>query len=212
MTTQQPPTSQRPPWTQLSRRGVLRIGVGGTAAAIAYHASALDLLAQEQQGYAVFNVTDGRTIEAIVERIWPESDTPGAVEIGVPRYIDNALIGAYQHKQLDYHKGLRNLDAAARRMHGTVFAALEPDQQTALLESMENDELDEFDEGEGSEFFSTIHQHTMEGLFADPIYGGNKDMAAWRAVGYPGPFYAISEQSQQSFEPLDLPMQSITDL
>jgi gluconate 2-dehydrogenase gamma chain len=61
-------------------------------------------------------------------------------------------------------------------------------------------------------FFALVHAHTMEGLFADPIYGGNRDFAGWRAVGYPGAYYVYTEEEQQSFEPLDKPFQSIADL
>ena len=61
-------------------------------------------------------------------------------------------------------------------------------------------------------FFNLVRTHTMEGLFADPIYGGNRDFAGWRAVGYPGPYYVYTEEEQQSFEPLDKPFQSIADL
>ena len=35
-------------------------------------------------------------------------------------------------------------------------------------------------------FFNTLRTHTMEGMFADPVYGGNKDFAGWRLVGFPG--------------------------
>lgn len=62
------------------------------------------------------------------------------------------------------------------------------------------------------DFIEIARQHTMEGLFSDPVHGGNRDFAGWRAVGYPGPFYVIDEEQQQSFEPLDLPLQSVADL
>lgn len=61
-------------------------------------------------------------------------------------------------------------------------------------------------------FFETIRDHTMEGLFSDPIYGGNRNFAGWRAVGYPGAYYLYTAEEQQSFEPLDKPFQSVADL
>lgn len=60
-------------------------------------------------------------------------------------------------------------------------------------------------------FVALVRTHTMEGLFSDPIYGGNADFAGWAAVGYPGPYYVYTEEEQQSFEPLDKPFQSIAD-
>ncbi|HEV2128826.1 MAG TPA: gluconate 2-dehydrogenase subunit 3 family protein [Thermomicrobiales bacterium] len=62
------------------------------------------------------------------------------------------------------------------------------------------------------EFMSLVLTHTMEGLFSDPVYGGNRDFAGWRAVGYPGAHYLYTEEEQQSFEPLNKPIQSLADL
>jgi gluconate 2-dehydrogenase gamma chain len=62
------------------------------------------------------------------------------------------------------------------------------------------------------EFLNVVRVHTMEGLFSDPSYGGNRDFAGWRAVGYPGPYVFYGEEEQQSMEPLDQPLQSIADL
>ena len=58
-------------------------------------------------------------------------------------------------------------------------------------------------------FFNLVLTHTMEGLFSDPIYGGNRDFAGWRAVNYPGAHYVYTEEEQQNFEPLDKPFASI---
>ena len=63
-----------------------------------------------------------------------------------------------------------------------------------------------------SDFLDIVRVHTMEGLFSDPVYGGNRDFAGWAAVGYPGPYYVYTEEQQQSFEPLNLPFQSVADL
>jgi gluconate 2-dehydrogenase gamma chain len=35
-------------------------------------------------------------------------------------------------------------------------------------------------------FFEALYQSAMEGFFADPIYGGNRNKVSWRMVGYPG--------------------------
>jgi len=52
------------------------------------------------------------------------------------------------------------------------------------------------------EFFTTVRTHTMEGMFADPVYGGNRDFAGWRLVGFPGaqPVFTSSDmQNRQAF-------------
>ena len=53
---------------------------------------------------------------------------------------------------------------------------------------------------------------TMEGFFADPIYGGNRDMAAWKMVGYPGLPATYREDIKNYFgKKYDKPPQSIAD-
>jgi len=37
-------------------------------------------------------------------------------------------------------------------------------------------------------FFDMLLKMTVEGFFADPVYGGNRDMAAWRMIGFPGAY------------------------
>jgi hypothetical protein len=61
-------------------------------------------------------------------------------------------------------------------------------------------------------FLNVMLTHTIEGLFADPAYGGNRDKEVWRSLNYGGPYYVHTEEQQTSFEPLDLPIQSIADL
>lgn len=62
------------------------------------------------------------------------------------------------------------------------------------------------------EFIDIVRVHVMEGLFSDPVYGGNRGFGGWSAVGYPGPYVVYTAEQQESFEPLNLPMQSIADL
>lgn len=37
-----------------------------------------------------------------------------------------------------------------------------------------------------SQFFNQLLRNTREGYFADPVYGGNRDMAGWKMIGFPG--------------------------
>ena len=56
-------------------------------------------------------------------------------------------------------------------------------------------------------FFNTVRTHTMEGMFADPIYGGNRDFAGWRLVGFPGaqPEFTVADmQSDKAFTRLPI--------
>lgn len=205
-------TNQRAPWMALSRRRLLQTGAAGAGALVLQRAMALDALAQPAlDGYAYFTSSDARTMAAIANRLWPQTDTPGAEELGAVIFVDRALLRD-EDLQVDFHDGLEMLNAAAQQQHGRSFANLSAEQQDQLLTSMQEGELAGDETGQGPYLFDLMHKLTMEGLFADPVYGGNRDFGGWRQVGYPGPFYIISEEQQQSFEPLDMPLQSITDL
>ena len=125
-----------------------------------------------------------RTLEAAMDRIVPPDEGPGAWEAGTGRY----LLRQFEHDLVDtvpaYRLGLDALDAEAEAAQGRGFAELEAEAQDALLARLES--------GEGTadwlvppaRFFTLLVRHTMEGYYADPGNGGNKDGAAWRLVGY----------------------------
>ncbi|HYH11198.1 MAG TPA: gluconate 2-dehydrogenase subunit 3 family protein [Thermomicrobiales bacterium] len=62
-------------------------------------------------------------------------------------------------------------------------------------------------------FLQIFRTHTIEGLFADPVYGGNRDKRVWADLHYGGPYYVHTEEQQLTMDsPLDIPIQSIVDL
>jgi gluconate 2-dehydrogenase gamma chain len=62
-------------------------------------------------------------------------------------------------------------------------------------------------------FLQLFRTHTIEGLFADPVYGGNRDKQVWADLRYGGPYYVHTEEQQLTMDsPLDIPIQSIVDL
>ena len=149
-------------------------------------------------GYgAFFNDTDAETVTAFTERLMPgATGKPGARDAGVLNYIDLALAGAYADLQDFYRRGLAQLDVYCSKTYGGPFARLAPAQQDEVIKALEENKAGEFTWPTAQAFFNTIRTHTMEGMFADPIYGGNKDFAGWRLVGFPG--------GQQLFTPEDL--------
>jgi len=54
-------------------------------------------------------------------------------------------------------------------------------------------------------FFTMLLQNTKEGYFSDPIYGGNKDMGAWKMIGFPGAHYDYREWVSRHGEPVPFP-------
>jgi len=124
-----------------------------------------------------------RTLEAIAERIFPKTDSPGAVEIGAVDYIEIALAGDYAALLPLYRVGLRALNRLAKTKSQGQFARLDGDQQDEVLKLFESGTA-EFKRA--AEFFDTVKYHVFEGVFCEPHYGGNKNMDGWRVVGFPG--------------------------
>ena len=146
---------------------------------------------------AFLNDEDSATVAAFAERIMPGAPgKPGATDAGVLNYIDLALAGAYADLQDFYRRGLAQLDAYCRKAYGEPFAKLEAARQDEVIKALEDDKADGFVWPKAQAFFNTVRTHTMEGMFADPIYGGNKDFAGWRLIGFPG--------AQPLFTPEDL--------
>lgn len=130
-------------------------------------------------------------LAAIAERIFPTTDTPGAVEIGALYYIRIALAGDYAALLPLYRQGLRAVERHAVKRFGARFAALSADQQDLILGELEADTVPKFKKA--AEFFETVRYHVLEGVFCEPQYGGNKDMLGWRLVGFPGQQFGYAD-------------------
>jgi gluconate 2-dehydrogenase gamma chain len=152
---------------------------------------------------AFFNHDDSATVAAFTERLMPGApDKPGARDTGVLNYIDLALSGAYSDLQDFYRRGLAQLDAYCRKTYKQPFVRLEAARQDEVIAALEQGKAAGFTWPSAQEFFNTVRTHTIEGMFADPIYGGNKDFAGWRLVGFPGAqaiFTPTDMQSKQAF-------------
>ena len=150
-----------------------------------------------------FNHDDAATIAAFTERLMPGAPgKPGARDAGVLNYIDLALAGAYSDLQDFYRRGLAQLEQHCRKIHNESFVRLAAARQDEVIRTLEEGKAAEFTWPPAQEFFNTIRTHTMEGMFADPIYGGNKEFAGWRLVGFPGAqpvFTPADMQSRQAF-------------
>jgi gluconate 2-dehydrogenase gamma chain len=126
----------------------------------------------------------------------------GAHEAGVLNYIDLALAGAYADLQDFYRRGLAQLDTHCRKTYNQPFVRLDGARQDDVIRAMEEGKATEFTWPTAQDFFNTLRTHTMEGMFGDPIYGGNKDLAGWKLVGFPGaqPIFTRTDmESKQAF-------------
>jgi gluconate 2-dehydrogenase gamma chain len=177
-----------------------------------------------------FNESEARTVDAIAGRIIPgDEGDPGAREAGAVVYIDRALAGIYRQFEHLYRRGIWELELYCRGHHGGSFAELPAGVQDTVL-----DEIDaatttqmptQLQIGEGSaevrdlapgilaEFFAAIRQHTIEGTFSDPAYGGNRDEVGWKLLGFPGAQWSYSaEQMRLGFDATRIPVKALADL
>jgi gluconate 2-dehydrogenase gamma chain len=204
-----------------SRRAFL-IGTAVGAGAVAGAGLVPDALAQTQHNAAdapattaqahahggghgaFFNDDDAATVAAFAERLMPGAPgKPGARDAGVLNYIDLALAGAYADLQDFYRRGLAALDAYSRSTNNASFVKLDAAKQDEVITALEQGKATGFTWPTAQAFFNTLRTHTMEGMFADPVYGGNKDFAGWVLVGFPGaqPLFSPADmQSKDAFK------------
>jgi gluconate 2-dehydrogenase gamma chain len=128
--------------------------------------------------------TELRILECIAERIFPQTETPGALECGAVDYIQVGLDGDYADCLPLYRQGLGAVDRHARRRFAVAFTTLEGDKQDSVLADFEAGRVADFKKA--AEFFETVRYHVLEGVFCEPQYGGNRDMIGWRLVNFPG--------------------------
>jgi gluconate 2-dehydrogenase gamma chain len=160
--------------------------------------------------YLFFDSEEALFIEAACERLIPADESgPGALSAGVPIYLDKQLGGAWgagerlyrsgpwqsgtptQGYQLPFspaelfHASLRAISRDLGR--ATPFHEMSAEAQDVYLKSLESGAHD-LDGVPSGVFFDMLLKMTVEGFFSDPVYGGNRDMVAWRMIGFPGAY------------------------
>lgn len=91
-----------------------------------------------------------------------------------------------------YRKGLDALDKYAQSKFGGAFADLPESQQDSVIEDVEDGNTTGFDTPTDKEFFKMVRADVINGMFSDPLYGGNRNLAGWKLVGYPGAMRAYT--------------------
>jgi gluconate 2-dehydrogenase gamma chain len=192
-----------------SRRRLLL--TAGLAATIPLHrVEARPQPAAAPERYEFLSADEARFVEAAVARLIPVDELgPGALEAGVPRFIDRELAGGFGAGARFYRAGpWRNGEptqgyqlpltpaelfrAAIRAIRTDLapkggFAKLAPHDQDGYLDALQQGKVDLGAAGT-TEFFELLLAMTMEGYFSDPAYGGNRGMHAWRMIGFPGAY------------------------
>lgn len=174
-----------------------------------------------------FNVLSNAT-----ERIFPKDDLgPGAIELGVPYFIDRQLAGQYGSNTKEYMQGpfavgaktqgyqsrltrasiflqgISQLEEEANKRFNKGFSSIEAEQMDEVLTAFQNDEIP-MTGVTSAFFFRLLRTATLEGAYADPMYGGNRNMGGWKMKEFPGHQMAyievIEKETFQKIEPKSL--------
>jgi len=176
-------------------------------------ASALPRYPEPGGAWRFFTLEEAAIVEAIAERfIPPDPQTPGGGQAGCAVFIDRQLAGPYgsnaglyeyppfakgtpsQGEQSAttpaqlYRSGLAALSVWSQTQHGRGWVQLSNEQQDAALHALEAGQV-QLSGVDGQTLFQQLLKDVKEGFFADPVYGGNRDMCAWKMIGFPGARY-----------------------
>lgn len=168
-------------------------------------------------GFVVLTEAERKTLAAVYDRLLPADEYgPSATQAGCLEFIDSQLAGHYgsgkalylegpirPENELQlmgtaqfmasplerYRTGLKALEAYAQARFGKAFDALSAEQIDNFLGELEAGRAVLSKDIDSKGFFELMLQNVREGYFADPIYGGNRDMAGWKMIGFPGARY-----------------------
>jgi len=181
-------------------------------------------------GWTYFTPEEAVAIEALVDRLIPTDElSPGGKDAGIAVYIDRQLSGDFGNSAglylnppfaegvpgqgpqspltpaQRYRKSLAALDQYCHSAYvGKAFADLPPTTQDKILTAMEAGTL-QLPGIPSKVFFSLLWQNTQEGFFADPVYGGNRDMVGWKMIGFPGARYDYRDWIDKHNQPVTVP-------
>ena len=109
-----------------------------------------------------------------------------------------------------YRDGLAALDKYCQSSHsGKRFAELADNDKDEVLKGLESEKI-KLEGVDGKGFFTQAITDVQAGFFADPIYGGNRDMASWKMIGFPGARYNYLDWIDRHNERFPLPPVSLT--
>jgi gluconate 2-dehydrogenase gamma chain len=158
----------------------------------------------------LLNETEHAFVVAAVDTMIPADElSPSGSECGVAVFIDRQLAsawggGAKLYRAGPFFKGkpeqgyqlpltpaefittgIAAANAWSRKTYGSDFDQLDAGKRVEALKAMEEGKA-ELENINSRAFFGRLYALTMEGFFSDPIYGGNRNMASWRMLGFPG--------------------------
>jgi gluconate 2-dehydrogenase gamma chain len=185
-------------------------------------------------GYSFLNLEEAAFVEALVDHMVPADElSPKGTDIGINVFIDRALAGAWgngdrlymqgpwkkgvpsQGYQVPltpaqlYRSGIEATNAHCRKTYGKTFERLTEQQREEVLMALSTGKLP-FDNGlPASLFWTTLYQTVMQGMFSDPIYGGNRNKAGWKLLGFPG-VIAVHRENVEKYRDKKFPSDPVS--
>jgi len=173
-------------------------------------ATALAAEAETPYRPTYFTDAEWQFLEAACECIFPRDDAgPGALDLGIPEFIDRQMNTPYGRGELWYmsapfqeaapnlgyqlplsprdlyRKGITGANDYALHYRGKLFADLEDQAQIDMLTAFEGGAV-KFGDLSARTFFEQLRTNTLEGAFSDPLHGGNRNLGGWVMLGFPG--------------------------
>jgi gluconate 2-dehydrogenase gamma chain len=183
--------------------------------------------------YGFLNLEEQAFVEALVDHMVPADDlTPKGTALGINIYIDRALGGAWgrgdrlymqgpwkagvpsQGYQFPltpaqlYRAGIEATNAHCVKTYHKPFDKLSASQREEVLVALSSGKLD-FGALRSRTFWTTVYQTVMEGMFSDPIHGGNRDKAGWRMIGFPGAL-AVNRENVEKYRDKPFPVEPVS--
>jgi hypothetical protein len=141
----------------------------------------------------VLTAEQHRILGAFVDRLIPKDELgPGATECGVLDYIDGCLADFSRRRNRRFFRVSAAVDEYARTSQGEPLAELSAEKQDAVLAAIDNNQAPDL-----KAFFNRVRRLTLEGMFGDPSYGGNRNFAGWDLIRYPGAKLMSTPQDQK---------------
>jgi gluconate 2-dehydrogenase gamma chain len=183
--------------------------------------------------YEFLNLDEQAFVEALVDHMIPADDlTPKGTDLGINIYIDRALGGAWgrgdrlymqgpwkigvpsQGYQLPltpaqlYRAGIEATNAWCVKTYNKPFDKLSEPQREEVLVALSTAKLD-LGALPSRTFWTTVYQTVMEGMFSDPVHGGNRDKAGWRMIGFPGAL-AVNRENVEKYRDKPFPNEPVS--
>ena len=187
------------------------VAAAATATVVATPSAQAQPAGAAAPGYALLNLDEAAFVEALVDHMVPADQySPKGTDMGLAIFIDRALAGGWgkgdrlymqgpwkagvpsQGYQLPltpaelYRAGIAATNAHCMKAYGKTFDRLDERQRQEVLVGLSSAKISFSDGLPVRVFWSTVYQTVVEGMFSDPIYGGNRNKSGWKMIGFPG--------------------------